>query len=81
MKEGKLFDLGYNHKQRLKDILEKKIHPNRDDILELWTVFRDGCINWAGVKPDLVDFGMWLCGDPRSDPEHADDVKPCVVTW
>lgn len=81
MKEGKLFDLGYGHKQRLKDILEKKIHPNRDDILELWTVFRDGCINWAGVKPDLVDFGMWISGTGSWGPKTEFGGGACEVTW
>lgn len=81
MKEGKLFDLRYGHKQRLKDILEKKIHPNRDDILELWTVFRDGCINWAGVKPDLVDFGMWISGTGSCGLKTEFGGGACEVTW
>lgn len=76
MKERKLFDSGMGHTQRLKDILDKKIHPNIRDIMELWNEFNESSKSWAGVQADPVDFGEWISGTG-----NWADAGACVVTW
>ncbi len=86
-RDHKLFDLGYKHTDRMKELIEGTRGVTRGDWLELFEVALQGHRDAVGfdneIPPSLIEFCAWIIGNRIKEDETQwfEDLTPSEVVW
>ena len=71
----------YRRTPRLIEIVEADRTPLAEDVLALWSTYREGADN-AGTPATLLEFAAWIMGERiREVADWYKDVPPAEVIW